>query len=113
MRKHQPHGTSRKTKQLCHQVAETLNYVLSGECDDDVLRNFYVVGVDPAGDPSCLLVTVGPLDAGDRTPVADVLERLQRVSGKLRSEVATSISRRKVPQLLFRVVGYGEGLEAE
>jgi ribosome-binding factor A len=97
--------------QLCHQVAETLNFVLSGECDDDVLRNFYVVRVDPAGDPSCLLVTVGPLDAGDRTPVADVFQRLQRVSGKLRSEVASSISRRKVPQLLFRVVGYGEGLE--
>lgn len=111
MRKHQPHSGGRKTLQLCHQVAETLNYVLSGECDDDVLRNFYVVHVDPTGDPSCLLVTIGPLDAGDTTPAADVLQRLQRVSGKLRSEVAASISRCKVPQLLFRVVGYGEGLE--
>ncbi|MBI5760357.1 MAG: hypothetical protein HZA46_17720 [Planctomycetales bacterium] len=111
MRKHQPHDGGRKTLQLCHQVAETLNYVLSGECDDDVLRNFYAVRVDAAGDPSCLLVTVGPLDAGDQTPMADVLQRLARVSGKLRTEVAHSISRRKAPQLLFRVVGYGEGLE--
>ncbi len=32
----------RKTYQLCKQVDEVLGYVLSGECDDDVLRDFYV-----------------------------------------------------------------------
>ena len=35
----------RKAKQLCRQVAETLDQVLSGEIDDDLLRGLRVSGV--------------------------------------------------------------------
>jgi ribosome-binding factor A len=83
-------------------VADTLNYVLSGECDDDVLRGLYVEGVDPAPDESRLLVTVSPLDVLDRTPPETVLMKLMSVSGKLRNEVAAAITRRKTPELAFR-----------
>ena len=40
--------TNRKTLQLCSQVADTLNLVLSGECADDVLQSLHVVAVQPA-----------------------------------------------------------------
>jgi hypothetical protein len=40
--------------QLCHQVAETLNCVLSGECRDEVLQNLQVLGVEPAPNASQL-----------------------------------------------------------
>lgn len=97
-------GPHRKALQLCHQVAETLNYVLSGECDDDVLRNLYVVRVDPAPDVGQMMVTVAPLDPkGAATPDV-ILARLAHASGQLRREVATSITRRKTPQLFFRVI---------
>lgn len=97
-------GPHRKALQLCHQVAETLNYVLSGECDDDVLRNLYVVRVDPAPDVGQMMVTVAPLDPKGAAPPEVILARLAHASGQLRREVASSITRRKTPQLLFRVI---------
>lgn len=97
-------GPHRKALQLCHQVAETLNYVLSGECDDDVLRNVYVVRVDPAPDVGQMMVTVAPLDPKGAAAPEVILSRLAHATSKLRSEVASSIHRRKTPQLLFRVI---------
>ncbi|QDT39826.1 ribosome-binding factor A [Stratiformator vulcanicus] len=93
----------RKTLQLCQQVKHTLEYVLTGECDDDVLRGLYVESVNPLPDASNLLVTVSSLDRENPPEPADVVERLGIVGGKLRSEVAASISRRKVPELHFTV----------
>ena len=102
---------SRKDWQVCRQVFETLNYVLSGESHDDVLRSLLVGEVVPAPDATRLLVTVQPLDAdGDIDPVV-ILQRLQQATGRLRAEVARSISRRKVPELVFRVVLAGHPAE--
>jgi ribosome-binding factor A len=94
----------RKAYQLCRQVSDTLNFVLSGDTGDDVLRGLYVDSVDPAPDSSRLLVSVAPLDRDDQTPAHVYLTKLMAVSGKLRSEVAASISRRKTPELAFRVI---------
>ena len=93
-----------KDWQLCRQVSETLSYVLSGECHDETLRDLIVVEVMPAPDARRLRVIVCPLviDA-DFNPIF-VLQRLQESMGRLRAEVARSISRRKVPELIFQVV---------
>ena len=101
-----PRRPDRKTLQLCEQVRQTLEYVLTGELDDDLLRTLYVAKVEPAPDAGRLLVTVVPL-AGLATaaepldPVA-VVTRLHARAGELRSAVAGSISRRKVPDLMYR-----------
>ena len=94
----------RKAHQLCRQVSRTLSYVLSGECHDDVLRSLFVESVTPAPDSSRLLVTVAILDKDDETPIDVILTKLAAVSGKLRTEVAHSITRRKTPELIFNVV---------
>jgi ribosome-binding factor A len=96
--------TDRKALQLCHQVADTLNQVLSGECNDDVLRNLHVARVVPAPDVSQLLVIVAPAWRGEAMQSADVLGRLAAQSGHLRSEVAAAITRRKAPRLTFQFV---------
>lgn len=93
----------RKTHQLCGQVAEALNYALSAACNDDVLRDLSVVTVQPAPDEARLLVTVGPTLPGPCDPV-QVLAHLQQALGKLRSEVAAAIHRKKVPELTFHVL---------
>jgi ribosome-binding factor A len=93
----------RKTQQLCGQVAEALNYAFSAVCQDDVLRELGVVAVQPAPDESRLLVSVAPTLPGP-CDAAAVTERLQRVLGKLRAEVAAAIHRKKVPELTFRVM---------
>src|SRR5688572_9760203 len=82
----------RKTLQLCSQVQRTLEYVLSGEMDDDVLRGLMVQEVRPAPDATRLLVTVIPLDDG--VPAETILRRLAISSGRLRTEIARSINRR-------------------
>lgn len=94
----------RKTLQLCRQVADTLNYVLTGEMDDDLLRNLYVVRVDPAPDVGQMMVTVAPMDPKDADRSDQILTHLMHATKKLRTEVARSINRRKTPQLLFRVI---------
>ncbi|HVX09796.1 MAG TPA: hypothetical protein VHC22_01210 [Pirellulales bacterium] len=94
----------RKTLQLCRQVADTLNYVLSGDCDDELLQNLQVMSVVPAPNAAQLLVTVCPaVAAGATFNAAEVRRRLLAIVGRLRSEVAASITRRKAPKLLFQV----------
>jgi ribosome-binding factor A len=99
-----PHRENRKVLQLCRQVADTLAQVLSGECDDDVLRSLQVVTVVPAPDASQLLVIVAPALADDRLDPADVLQRLAAFSGRLRYEVAAAITRKRAPRLAYQFV---------
>ena len=95
--------TDRKTLQLCSQVAEALQLILMGECDDDLLRELMVESVVPAPNASQLLVTLTSSACTTVECVAETMSRLQQTSGFLRSEVAMSIHRRKAPELLFRV----------
>jgi ribosome-binding factor A len=91
----------RKAQQLCHQVADTLSLVLSGELGDE-LADLRVVSVTPAPDSSQLLVVVAPAVAGGVVDPAAAIARLQTVAGRLRSEVAAAITRRRAPKLLFQ-----------
>ena len=93
----------RRTLQMCGEVRRTLDLVMTGECDDEVLRGLYVQSVVPAPDAAHLLVTVSPLDPRDGTPPHTVLQHLQIFAGKLRTAVAESINRRKAPDLMFNI----------
>lgn len=95
----------RKTLQLCEQVRRALEYALSGESDDDLLRMLYVAAVEPAPDADRLMVTVVPLTKDERPDPVDVMTRLHARAGQLRSSVATAISRRKVPDLMYKYAG--------
>jgi len=101
----------RKALQLCRQVQKALTYALSG-CGDDVVMELYVESVEPAPNDKRLLVTVSPIDANPSSAPepADVLSRLQYVTPYLREEVAASIHRKRVPELLFQ---YLPGLPLE
>jgi ribosome-binding factor A len=98
------HRPDRKTMQVCSQVQRTLDQVLSGELNDDRLRDVYVVQVTPAPDANCLLVTVAPLGFAKDFRPEEVMARLAANSGRMRSELARAINRKKTPELMFRVV---------
>ena len=104
--------TGRKTQQLCGQVAEALNYAFAAVCRDDVLRDLGVVTVQPAPNEARLLVTVGPTLPGPCDPT-QVMGHIQQALGKLRSEVAAAIHRKKVPELAFCVLANGPGPSEE
>lgn len=93
----------RKAQQLCHQVADTLSLVLSGEFGQ-ALRDLRIVGVRPAPDASQLLVLVAPAIADDSLDPDAVIAELTVAAGRLRSEVAAAITRRRAPKLLFQLV---------
>lgn len=98
-------GKNRKALQLCRQVAETLDLVFSGECRDDVLQNLYVQTVEPAPNASRLLVTVFadvPKELYNRQSILDLLDEQ---TGRLRYEIASAITRKRVPALVFNVIG--------
>ena len=101
---HSPQRPDRKTLQMCSQVQRTLDQVLSGELDDDRLRDLYVSQVTPAPDANRLLVTVSPLGFAKDFRPDDILVRLAACTGKMRSELARAINRKKTPDLMFRVL---------
>ena len=89
-----------KTLRLCRQVLEALQIAVAGECGDEVLQQVFIASVNPGADPSKLEVAVElPPDVG---PV-DAVARLEKAKGLLRTLVAQAISRKKVPDLVFRV----------
>jgi ribosome-binding factor A len=94
----------RKTLQLCSQVADTLNLVLSGECADEFLQCLQVVEVRPAPDASQLLVLVSPSSVDPVPDPAAVMQHLAAANGRLRAEVASAIVRRRAPKLVFQYV---------
>jgi ribosome-binding factor A len=98
-------ATSRKALQLCRQVEEVLNQVLSGECGDAVLQELHVVSVSPAPSTSQVVVRIAPVFSDSRLSPAEALARLERAAGMLRSAVAAAITRRRAPRLMFQYVG--------
>ena len=97
--------TNRKALQLCGQIARTLSRVLAWESADELLRSLTVESVEPAPDSTRVLVTVSSSASAATQDAAQLLERLRRATGKLRTEVAASIHRKRVPELIFRVLG--------
>jgi ribosome-binding factor A len=116
--------SDRKTQQLCRQVERTIGLALAAGCGDPILLELTVASVVPAPDASRLLVSVyqslktSPtleMEAEEpfQTPntshsVFDIYERLEGVRGILRREVAEAITRKRAPELLFRVIAGGE-----
>ena len=95
----------RKAKQLCRQAAETIDQVLSGETSDPRLACLRVVSVQPAPDASRLLVTVvADCPAADFRR-AETEERLAASAGRLRTCVASAITRKKAPTLAYVLLG--------
>jgi ribosome-binding factor A len=94
----------RKASQLCRQVAVTLDGVFA-DCGDLVLQNLHVASVSPFPDGSRLLVTVAWADglpARVGAP-AVVLDHLNHASGHLRREVASAVTRKRTPLLVYRL----------
>lgn len=93
-------GRARRDGQLCREVERTITTAL-GALDDPSLSGLTVDTVEPAPDMSRLLVTVIP--APGEAGLAEVLERLRRLAGYLRAEIAAALQHKRTPELAFRV----------
>jgi ribosome-binding factor A len=97
--------TGHKAWQLCRQVAVTLDEVLA-ECGDGVLRGLRVVSVAPFPDASRLLVTLTSIDdrPGGVIGAGSVLEHIEHAAGHLRCEIASAVTRKRAPVLVYQLV---------
>ncbi|HVX85527.1 MAG TPA: ribosome-binding factor A [Phycisphaerae bacterium] len=89
-----------KTAALCKQVHRALSLALAGECADPLLQSLLVDAVLPAPHAGHLLVRLLSPDASP----ADLLPRLELVTGLLRNAIAQSINRKRTPQLSFQIL---------
>jgi ribosome-binding factor A len=97
-----PRTGDRKALQLSRQIERELGFIL-GDLNCDVLSSLLVSSVVPAPNASRLLVTVSCLDQD--VALSEILSRLHSAYGQIRAEVATSINRKRVPELVFECAG--------
>ncbi len=96
--------TDRKLRQLCKQVAQTLQLALGGLPQADALAGMSVWDVSPAPNAGRLCVVIAVPDPGRREEIAAIM---RQHSGRLRSEVASAITRSRAPELTFEVIVEG------
>ncbi|HUJ57013.1 MAG TPA: hypothetical protein VLX92_00815 [Kofleriaceae bacterium] len=85
---------------------DALGYALA-ELDDPLLDELALVSVEPAPGASRVLVTLAPSSGAFDAEAA--LERLRAITGELRAEVAAEVTRRRVPELVFRIAPASDG----
>ena len=94
----------RKLQQLCKQVAQTLQLALGALPQADALVGVSVRDVRPAPNAGRLCAVIAVPDPRRREEVAAIV---QRHGGRLRGEVAMTITRRRAPELTFEVLVEG------
>lgn len=91
----------RKLRQLCKQVANALQLSLAELATSSTLTSADIREVQPAPNAGRLRVIVVVDNPTQLQPAQTLLERL---TGRLRADVAAAISRRKTPELIFEVI---------
>jgi ribosome-binding factor A len=94
----------RKALQLCRQIEREISLILSGELDDDRVRDLLVLSVQPYPRTNLLLVTLQAAEIHTQAQLLELDGVLAAFKPAIRSEVAMAINRRKAPDLCFRVI---------
>ncbi len=103
-RKQDTKPKSHKGQQLCKEAKHTLSLVLAGELSDPTLQNLEVVDVTTNEDGQFLYVSVSHIDTGIAPDEHQILIKLQAIQGYLRSAIAQSVKRKRVPAFKFKLV---------
>lgn len=103
------HKSTRKQFQLCKEASRVFSLVLAGETKQTLLRDLWLLSVEPDGNGQCLCVTLG-YAAGDIVTEEQVHAAVSSVQGLLRSALAQAVNRKRIPALNFRYVGIAKGV---
>lgn len=96
-------ATDRKTMQWCKQVRRALDSAFFAECGDPALAGLRIAHVEPAPDAGRLRAWL-EYD-GPPQQAAAILLRVERAKGLLRSVIAARCNRKRVPELIFALIG--------
>jgi ribosome-binding factor A len=103
-RKYKETATNHKNQQLCKEAQHTLSLVLNGELRDPVFDNLEIVDVSTNKDGQFLLVSINHINTGTPPDEKQILNRLQAIQGYIRSAIAQSVNRKRVPSLKFKLL---------
>jgi hypothetical protein len=92
-----------KVMQLCKQVERAATLTLEGEWVGDALLGAAVASVEPAPDAGRLRVVVVLAPARGASDAEDATAVLGSLRSRFRAEVARSIHRKRVPEIVFDV----------
>jgi ribosome-binding factor A len=98
---------NRKDLQLCRQVYDALTYALA-DIEDLMILDLALASVVPAPSAARLQVTLVPVH--DNVDPEEALARVKEVADELREEVAAEVTRKRAPELVFRI-GHRDELE--
>ena len=94
------HDRKRKDLQLCRQVFDALSYALA-ELDDPLVDELVLASVVPAPSAARLQVTLVP--SHDHVDPDAALSRVRSFAEEFREEVAAEVTRKRAPELVFRI----------
>jgi ribosome-binding factor A len=98
---------AQRTARLCKVIEQVAGSVLEELSADEVLRHCEVLGVVPGASRARIVIEVGMRPSEHAPGILAVLQGLDNLSGRLRTEVARSINRKRVPVLTFNVIPLG------
>lgn len=101
-------NNSRKSDQLCCEAKRVLSLVLGGEIKDPRLKNLNVMDVSFEEKSKQLCVWIMRSDVVIETNEYELMYGLYQAQGYLRSVIAQSIKRKRVPNLRFRYLNNTE-----
>jgi len=108
MREQKRGGRRHKDLQLCRQVHDALSYALT-EFVEPELEKLTLIAVEPAPSAARLLVTF-TMPSNYQNPTAVIEQRdralatLRTRAADIRDEVTAEITRKRAPELVFRIV---------
>ncbi|MFZ2956296.1 MAG: ribosome-binding factor A [Candidatus Ozemobacteraceae bacterium] len=97
-------GSSLHEGGLCQQVEEALSLAFSGSSCDERLWELGLLSVELAPNSSRLLVKVYPLPHSQPRSVPEIQAILKSARPFFKREVAESICRKRVPELVFEIL---------
>ncbi len=92
-----------RQRQLCRQVRMGVDDALSGDCADPLLSDLVTIDVRPVAGSSVLEATLVTSERDIET-INQIQNRLVAAKGWIRSSVALVITRKRVPEIRFRVI---------
>ena len=95
--------TNWKAQQLCKQVERAAALTLASECESDALAGASVVSVEPAPDAGRLRIVVCLASGASPESMAEARAALAACTLAVRAEVARSIHRKRVPEIVFEL----------
>ncbi len=96
----------RKIRQLCRETERLVSLVLSGEVSDPLIQDLQVLHVSPESNGPYLMITLCHPNLCNTNLETQILTRLQRLEGYLRSVITQSVCRKRVPRLKFKLDVY-------